>query len=60
MARNSSLGDGVEHPAPFPEDIFHLPILMAAEEGDLVLDLFMGSGTTGRVFNAHKRFFCWV
>ena len=35
----------------------HLPILMATEEGDLVLDTFMGSGTTGRVSNAHKRFF---
>ena len=57
MARNSPLGDGVEHPAPFPEDIVHLPILMATEEGDLVLDPFMGSGTTGRVSNAHKRFF---
>ena len=35
----------------------HLPILMATEEGDLVLDTFMGSGTTGCVSNAHKRFF---
>ena len=57
VARNSSLGEGVEHPAPFPEDIVHLPILMATDEGDLVLDPFMGSGTTGRVSNAHKRFF---
>jgi hypothetical protein len=24
-ARNSSLGEGVEHPAPFPEDIVHFP-----------------------------------
>ena len=56
MARNSSLGDGVEHPAPFPEDIVHLPILMGTDEGDLVLDPFMGSGTTGRVSNAHNRF----
>ena len=57
VARNSSFGDGVEHPAPFPEEIVHLPILMSTEEGDVVLDPFMGSGTTGRVANAHKRFF---
>ena len=57
VARNSSFGDGVEHPAPFPEEIVHLPILMSTDEGDVVLDPFMGSGTTGRVANAHKRFF---
>ena len=57
VARNSSLGEGVEHPAPFPEDIVHLSILMAIDEGDLVLDSVMGSGTTGRVSKAHKRFF---
>ena len=57
MARNSSLGKGVEHPALFPEDIVHLPILMATKEGDLVLDPLMGYGTTGRVSNARKHFF---
>mgnify|MGYP001997934804 CR=1 FL=1 len=57
VARNSSLGEGVEHSALFPEDIVCLSILMATEEGDLALDPFMGSGTTGRVSNAHKRFF---
>ena len=56
VARNSSLGEGVEHPAPFPEDIVHLSILMATDEGDLALDPFMGSETIGRVSNAHNRF----
>ena len=56
VARNSSLGEGVEHHAPFPEDIVHLSILMATDEGDLVLDPFMGSETIGRVSNAHNRF----
>ena len=46
----------MEHPAPFPEDIVHLSILMATDEGDLVLDPFMGSETIGRVSNAHNRF----
>ena len=57
VAKNSSFGEGVEHPAPFPEEIVHLPILMTTKKGDTVLDPFMGSGTTGRVANAHKRFF---
>ena len=38
-----------EHPAPFPKDIIILPILQTSNEGDLILDPFMGSGTTGRV-----------
>ena len=42
MARNSSLGRGMEHLALFPEDIVHLPILMATKEGDLLLDPLMG------------------
>jgi site-specific DNA-methyltransferase (adenine-specific) len=46
-----------EHPAPFPEDIITLPILQTSQEGDLILDLFMGSGTTGRVANSLNRRF---
>ncbi len=38
-----------EHPAPFPEEIITLPILQTSKEFELVLDPFMGSGTTGRV-----------
>ena len=56
-ARNSSLGEGVKYPALFPENIVHLPILMATKEDDLVLDPLMGYGTTGRVSNARKHFF---
>ena len=57
VARNTSVGDDVEHPAPFPEDLVHLPVLMATDEGDLVLDPFMGSGTTGKVATNHQRRF---
>ena len=57
VAINSSLGEGVEHPAPFPEDIVHLSILMATDEGDLVLDPFMESEATERVSYALNRFF---
>ncbi|HCY77670.1 MAG TPA: hypothetical protein DHV28_17295 [Ignavibacteriales bacterium] len=38
--------DGVEHPAPFPKEITILPILQTTKPGDVVLDLFAGSGTT--------------
>lgn len=48
---------GNEHPAPFPENIVTLPILQTSQEGDLVLDLFMGTGTTGKVANRFNRRF---
>lgn len=48
---------GNEHPAPFPENIVTLPILQTSQEGDLVLDLFMGTGTTGKVANRFNRKF---
>ena len=46
-----------EHPAPFPEEIIILPIFQTSKEGDLVLDPFMGSGTTGKVCNKLERSF---
>ena len=49
VARNIIRDDDIEHPAPFPEDIVKLPILQTTIEGDVVLDPFMGSGTTGKV-----------
>lgn len=36
-----------EHPAVFPEKLAHDHIISWSNEGDTVLDLFMGSGTTG-------------
>ena len=42
-------GGGIEHPAPFPEQIITLPILQTTYEGDVVLDPFGGSHTTGKV-----------
>ena len=35
------------HPAPFPEKLAHDHIISWSNEGDTVLDPFMGSGTTG-------------
>lgn len=37
------------HPAPFPEKLAHDHILSWSNEGDTVLDPFMGSGTTGKL-----------
>jgi DNA modification methylase len=37
------------HPAPFPEPLAHDHILSWSNTGDIVLDPFMGSGTTARV-----------
>jgi len=37
------------HPAAFPEYIAELNILTWSNEGDMVFDPFLGSGTTGKV-----------
>jgi len=57
VAKNIATPDGVEHPAPFPEQIVILPILQTTDEGDTILDPFMGSGTTGKVANKLGRKF---
>ena len=38
-----------KHPAPFPEQLVRNCIQLSTEEGDLVVDPFMGSGTTAVV-----------
>ena len=54
---NQKLDIEGEHPAPFPEEIITLPVLQTSKEFELVLDPFMGSGTTGRVCDKLKRRF---
>lgn len=41
--------DRVPHPARFPEKLAHDHIISWSNEGDTVLDPFMGSGTTGKM-----------
>lgn len=43
------------HPAPFPQALPENCILACTKPGDLVLDPFMGSGTTARAAKLHGR-----
>ncbi len=43
---------------PKPEKLLHRVLTLASAPGDLVLDSFAGSGTTGAV--AHKMGRCWI
>jgi len=54
---NQKLTESVEHPATFPEKIVILPVLQTTNEGDLVLDPFCGSMTTGKVSERFNRQF---
>ena len=45
------------HFATFPPDLIVPPILAGSKKGDIVLDPFMGSGTTGMVAKEHGRYF---
>lgn len=43
---NTESATRVKHPAPFPEELPHRLINLYSFKGDIVLDPFMGSGTT--------------
>ena len=45
------------HFAVFPEELIEPCILAGSEEGDIVLDPFIGSGTTARVAKKHGRYY---
>lgn len=50
-----SFNDKTGHPAVFPELLVQDHILSWSVEGDLVLDPFMGSGTTAKMAKLNKR-----
>lgn len=54
------VGRQKEHPAPFPLELVENCINLTTEEGDLVLDPFMGSGTSGVVCVNTKRNFIGI
>ena len=49
-----------EHPAPFPEQLAKDHIISWSNEGDTVLDCFMGSGTTGKMAVLNNRHFIGI
>jgi len=49
-----------EHPAPFPEKLAHDHIISWSNPEDLVLDPFMGSGTTGKMAKQLNRHFIGI
>ena len=49
--------DDIEHGAVYPTELCEKPILSTTKEGDLVLDPFCGSGTTGEVSLKYGRRF---
>lgn len=51
---------GVGHPAVFPEQLAHDHIISWSNEGDTVLDPFMGSGTTGKMAKQLDRNFIGI
>jgi len=51
---------GVDHPAPFPEEIPKRCIEAFSNENDIVLDPFMGSGTVGKVAKSLNRNFIGI
>ena len=55
----SKLND-TNHPAIFPEQLAHDHIVSWSNEGDTVLDCFLGSGTTGKVAKQLNRRFVGI
>lgn len=51
----TSFNDKTNHPAVFPEELAQDHILSWSNEGDLVYDPFMGSGTTAKMAILNKR-----
>lgn len=49
-----------EHPATFPEQLAEDHVLSWSNEGDLVMDPFMGSGTTGKMALKNGRQFIGI
>jgi site-specific DNA-methyltransferase (adenine-specific) len=46
---NAQAGNTIRHPAIFPEKLANDHIVSWSNEGDMLLDPFMGSGTTGKM-----------
>jgi site-specific DNA-methyltransferase (adenine-specific) len=49
-----------DHPATFPEQLAHDHIVSWSNEGNIVLDCFLGSGTTGKIAKQLNRKFIGI
>ena len=49
-----------QHPAIFPEQLANDHIISWSNEGDIILDCFMGSGTTGKMAVLNNRHFIGI
>lgn len=58
--KSAKESEAYQHPAIFPEALALDHILSWTNEGDLVLDPFMGSGTTGKMAKMSKRRFVGI
>jgi site-specific DNA-methyltransferase (adenine-specific) len=56
----TSFNDKTNHPAVFPEQLAHDHIISWSNENDMVLDCFMGSGTTGKMAKQLNRQFIGI
>ncbi len=54
--KNRSSKERMPHPAQFPEDLIERIIIGFTNEDELILDPFMGSGTTARVAMLNNRY----
>ena len=57
---NANNDDKTGHPAVFPEQLAKDHIISWSNEGDTVLDPFMGSGTTGKMAVLNNRHFIGI
>ena len=60
MANSTKDKIAFEHPAIFPEQLANDHIISWSNEGDLVFDPFLGSGTTGKMAILNKRNFIGI
>lgn len=54
--KNRSSDERMPHPAQFPEDLISRTVLGFTNENDLILDPFIGSGTTAKVAMLNNRY----
>jgi DNA modification methylase len=52
---SSEMNRTIKHPAPFPEQLANDHIITWSNEGDIVYDPFLGSGTTAKMAIINKR-----